>query len=270
MKNGGNDEPTVSFFWSAANYIQCRKKQIIILITFGFQVFHHLCLSKMTPPESSNTQQQQPLIYNNDFNELKLSKVEPDWLKLFGPKDDDDEEYGPWLTPRMAYLLHSAACIEGDNTRYNYATPDLPKNARVFFRHSKKWRQSLSACFFRIAMRLEKGLTPYPNCIGETIAVHNIVSLAAGMASDYKEELKYLPKFPNDDNYGLVEDIALQDEDVYELFEHGDDGYDFHSNEDEELEDYLLGEWHFQNSHLHPRQWFHAFLEERFTNHLPE
>jgi hypothetical protein len=62
-----------------------------------------------------------PRIYNAAAGRIYGGKNWPactngpfDWTRLFGPKADDDDESGPWLTPRMAARLHHIAIVDGE------------------------------------------------------------------------------------------------------------------------------------------------------------
>ena len=209
-----------------------------------------------------------------------------DWARLFGPKadDDEDDEDGPWLTPRMAARLHHVAIRDGDemldDDDWKNNPPKLPMVARPFFKRSREWRESFRDCYLRIGMRLQKGLPPCPNCTGEELALHNIIWIAPdaddGMSEDDDHYIfKGLPTFPNDEDYSLVIDNAAEDMDVMMLFEHGDNGnwqYDDFIDEDDD-DDYDDDDEDTDAdkpiSHLHPSNWFHAFREEDFNNHLP-
>lgn len=203
-----------------------------------------------------------------------------DWARLFGPKEDDnnnDEDDGPWLTPRMAARLHHYAVYLGDTMIWNWEecqlAPKLPKIARPFFKKSQEWRESFRECHLRIAMRLEKGLPPTPNCTGEELAFHNILEMASD-GEDMDDIFDGLPEFNNDDNYRLVGELAVLDEDVLMLYENGDIGYSCSEDDDEEegkMTSFLLSgrSQRMHVVHIHPSEWFHAFKKDDFTNHLP-
>ena len=213
-----------------------------------------------------------------------------DWARLFGPKagdDDEDDDDGPWLTPRMAARLHHVAIRDAysmlDDWKFN--PPILPKVARPFFKKSRDWRESFRDCYLRIGMRLQKGLPPNPNCTGEELALHNIIYIApdAEDGMDFVDDdyyiFKGLPKFPNDEDYNLVTDNAVEDMDVMELFGHGDNGYWHYDDDDDDTgvlgpesqASYMLGSRGdaMRVNNLHPSEWFHAFRDEDFNNHLP-
>ena len=213
-----------------------------------------------------------------------------DWANLFGRKrvsnddDDDDDDDGPWLTPRMAARIHFTALMlatvmldhDDDDDGDGINAPRLPRIARPFFKNSNEWRLSFRDCYVRIAMRLQKGLPPKPNCTGEELAFHNIMDEAR--YTDMMEEDDELPTFPNDDDYETVRENAVQDDDVLDLYEKGDNGYS-DSDEDETRVDnpvhgkkvsFMLGAGGDRMGavYLHPGEWFIAFKDKHFTNHL--
>lgn len=204
-----------------------------------------------------------------------------DWARLFGPKVDDDDESGPWLTPRMAARLHHIAIVDGEQLLDDvYFPPDLPRVARPFFKRSKEWRENFRECYLRIGMRLQKGLPPCPNCTGEELALHNIVHRAPDAEDGDLDLLTGLPKFPNDEDYMLVLDNAVEDMDVMMLYEDGDDGCDDDDDEPSvdnpvlgpgSMASFMLGSGGdaMRVNNLHPSEWFHAFRDEDFRNHLP-
>ena len=205
-----------------------------------------------------------------------------DWARLFGANPDDDDEDGPWLTPRMAARIHRTALFlatlmldyDDDNGILDNA-PSLPRIARPFFKNSNEWRLSFRDCYVRIAMRLQKGLPPKPNCTGEELAFHNIMDQAPD--DSIMEDDDELPTFPNDNEYETVRENAVQDDDVLDLYEKGDNGCysDTDSDEDETRVDnpvhgkkvsFMLGA--MGAVYLHPGEWFIAFKDKHFTNHL--
>ncbi len=217
----------------------------------------------------------------------------PDWAKLFGPdskeNDDEDEEVneedddGPWLTPRMAAKIHHVAIVDADTllADYGFCPPRLPKIARPFFKRSRKWRLAFRDCYVRIGLRLQKGLPPQPNCTGEEMAFHNIMEQVPDVDDVLYDDENYtnLPEYPNDNDYHLVKDLAVQDEDVLMLFEQNDTGYDSNSDEDEinvdnalgpgSIADFMLGSGgaRVRAVNIHPSDWFKAFRKDRFRDH---
>ena len=217
--------------------------------------------------------------------------------------DDNDGDDGPWLTPRMAARIHHVALFIADIMLEDFddsinSEPRLPRIARPFFKKSHEWRLSFRDCYVRVAMRLQKGLPPKPNCTGEEFAFHNIMDEAPHTPNDMlmlyepdKKEINYdevndidiferLPKFPNDNDYGMVREYAVQDDDVLDLFEEGDDGFS-DSDEDETTRvdnpvhgrstSFMLGAGGNRMGavYLHPGEWFIAFKDKHFNNHLP-
>lgn len=238
-------------------------------------------------------QDKKSMVYNSAAGRIHGSQNYPacvngpiDWAKLFGQKendDDEDEDNGPWLTPRMAARLHYVALYQADMMIQYFEedneSPRLPRIARPFFKKSKEWRESFHECYVRIAMRLQKGLPPKPNCTGEELAFHNIVAIARSEGDEHIEHIfEGLPTLPNDNNYGIVKDCAVLDEDVLMLFEEGDYGY---SDSDDEtlnavpgkmkMTSFLLGAGgiHVRAVNMHPGEWFVAFKDKHFSNHLP-
>jgi len=228
-----------------------------------------------------------PLVYNAAAGRIKGG---PDWPQcvnvddevfagLFGPKADD-EEGGPWLTPRMAARIHHVAVVEGDTMLDDWqdCPPRLPKVARPFFRRSREWRESFRDCYLRIAMRLQKGLPPRPNCTGEEMAFHNILERVPDVDEECEDTLESLPEYPNDDDFDMVRDCAIQDEDVLMLIDDDDDdGYGFDEDEPsvdnpvlgpQSMAAFMLGSGGdmMNTAHLHPSEWFHAFKEEHFRD----
>ena len=212
-----------------------------------------------------------------------------DWALLFGHlADDDDEEDGPWLTPRMAARIHCAAIEDAERMmeawKDDRSSPRLPKLARPFFKKSKEWRDSFQECYLRIAMRLQKGLPPRPNCTGEELAFHIIMQRVEGdeLGTDFDESFDALPRFANDENYSGVKDIAVDDEDVLMLYENGDNGYSDSDSDEPSVDNSVLGPGSLASfllgsggdlmrvAHIHPTEWFHAFRSENFKDHLPD
>ena len=210
-----------------------------------------------------------------------------DWARLFGHSTDDDDEDGPWLTPRMAARIHCAAIEDAERILVQCKEldfpPRLPKVARPFFKKSKEWRESFRECYVRIGMRLQKGLPPSPNCTGEELAFHNIMERVRGdeLGIEFDESFEALPRFANDENYGLINDVAVDDEDVLCLYEDGDNGYSDSDTDEPNVDNSVLGPGslaafmlgsggdRMRVSYLHPSEWFHAFRADNVKNHLP-
>ena len=253
------------------------------------------------------------LTYNSEEHRIHSREMYPecvdghfDWANLFGAKSDDDED-GPWLTPRMAALMHSVAIYAADSMFLDSEYmdhPPLPRIARPFFKKSKEWRESFRDCYVRIAMRLQKGLPPQPNCTGEELAFRNILVDSQDRANDemlfesddevdsdddeddddedidsFNNEFKRLPKFPNDGNFDLVGDIAVQDEDVLMLYEEGDNGYSDSDEDETKVDNPVLGAntsmllgaigARMNATFIHPGEWFIAFKVNDVHNHVP-
>ena len=213
-----------------------------------------------------------PRVYNASVGRIYGGKNWPgcvkgpfDWAHLFGPEAGDDED---------------------DEDDWKNNPPKLPKVARPFFKRSKEWRESFRDCYLRIGMRLQKGLPPHPNCTGEELALHNIIWIAPDADEAMTEDddfyiFKGLPKFPNDEDYMLVLDNAVDDEDVMMLYDDGDNGYGDSDNDDKDVDNPVLGPGSMASfmlgsggaamraKNLHPGEWFHAFRDEDINNHLP-
>ena len=227
------------------------------------------------PPRGRSMEVEKQLVYNAAAGRIYGSRDWPqcvngpfNWTSLFGEHN--------WITPRMAASIHHAATVFSDFDVDD--PPRLPKVARPFLKQSKEWRESFRDCHLRIAMRLQKGLDPQPNCTGEEMAFHNIMYLAPDAYDAIHEEIDELPENPNDEEYGMVRENGVEDEDVLMLFGDGDDDDD---DDDEvgvdnpvlgpgSVADFMLGSPDVMRvAHLHPSEWFHAFKEERFRDHLP-
>jgi hypothetical protein len=202
------------------------------------------------------------------------------WARLFAPKTGLHAD-GHWLTPRMAAKLYETAVVVPDYA-FDGRAPSLPRVARRFWKSSARWRENFLECYRRIASRLVKGLKPSPNCTGEEMALHNIVTAAVDaeqliMDSGNCAWFDRLPKYENDDDFDMVSELATEDSDVLGLFEQGDLG---HSDEEQDEgaplssevammlnKDGLLAR-QMDYAFLHPDEWFHAFKEDCFKNHL--
>jgi len=215
----------------------------------------------------------------------------PDWATLFGPDskmNGGEEDDDIWLTPRMASKIHHQAIVVGDimfdDLSCRMSHPRLPKIARPFFQKSKVWRLAFRDCYFRIIMRLQKGLPPQPNCTGEEMAFHNIMDGVPDAEEFFDQDKDFLslPEYPNDDDYSTVQDCVIQDEDVLELFDQGDRGYDDSDDEDNDPNvnnpildpgskaSFMLGRGGemIRTANLHPKDWFLAFRKDRFRDHV--
>jgi len=205
------------------------------------------------------------------------------WAQLFGPRNgDDDDEH--WLTPRMAAKIHHTAVCDGEGLLDDWgiggSAPRLPKIARPFFRKSQSWRLALRDCYVRIAMRLQNGLPPSPNCTGEELVFHNIMYRVPDAYDEIEEELSALPEYQNDDDYTMVQEMAVQDEDVLMLYEANDPGYSDDEDINVDVDNSILGPESVasfmlgsgggmtRTANLHPKDWFLAFKNNQFRNHL--
>ena len=194
-----------------------------------------------------------------------------------------------WLTPRMAAHLHHVAIRNGKEMLDDWKShlPTLPMVACPFFKRSREWQESFRDCYLRIGTRLQKGLPPCPNCTGEELALHNIIYIAPDADEAMTEDddfyiFKGLPTFPNDENYSLVTDNAVDDIDVMMLFEDGVNGYwEYNDDDDTNVDNPIPGPGSMASfalgsggnamrvNNLHPSKWFHAFSDEDIDNHLP-
>ncbi|KAI8468349.1 MAG: hypothetical protein J3K34DRAFT_12107 [Monoraphidium minutum] len=133
---------------------------------------------------------------------------------------DDDK---PWMTPRIAFKLYSTAVFLSDVAQHSDPDAlDLPPVAAPFVAR-RAWRRKLAQAFLRIAGRLANGLEPGPNCTGEEMAFHLAVDWAReydwGGNDEESAQLDRLPQAEMDDDWELVQDAAVQDEDVLMLFD---------------------------------------------------
>jgi hypothetical protein len=213
------------------------------------------------------------------------------WARHFsvapeGYYDDYDEDMfdGSWLTPQMAKNLHCQAFNMAqlhleDTIDEPWYTGKLPKIATPFYKKSPMWRKAFVECHMRIAARLSKGLDPSPNCTGEEMALHNIINMAE--ADDDYEVDESLVKFKNDQNFSLLRENVVEDEDVLMLFEDGDNGHSggIFGNNNDEVDRYTPGPlltnilWGDAGkiarvANLHPADWFIPFRINNYRNHL--
>lgn len=209
----------------------------------------------------------------------------------FYDNEDEDRFNGSWLTPQMARNLHHQACIIVDTIRDSLLQDDFtydhkfPKIATPFYKNSPLWRKAFLECHMRIAVRLSKGLFPFPNCTGEEMALHNIIDSAKADEIDEINEIdESLVKFENDQNFDLLREKIMEDYDVLMLFEDGDDGYSINpfrqDNDDNEGDGHIPSPcltnllWGQAGEiarvvNLHPAKWFIPFKMEDYRNHLP-
>lgn len=111
------------------------------------------------------------------------------------------------------------------------------------------------------------------------MAFHNILERVPNVDEECEDTLESLPEYPNDDDFDMVRDCAIQDEDVLMLFDNDDDdGYGFDEDEPsvdnpvlgpQSMAAFMLGSGGdmMNTAHLHPSEWFHAFKEEHFRDH---
>ena len=208
-------------------------------------------------------------------------------------EEDDSESSKIWpLTAKWAYRLQYVLTDtltdwgesaekwqmsgEWEQQQNGFA---LPRVARAFWRKSEQWRHNYRGCFLRLACRLQLGLLPKPNCVGEMCALHQIIDHATEVDSWIEENLELegedagpnpllaLPDHSDDSKEQLLHDF-LQDEDYYEIFveqqlwKEGDNRY---GRDDDEEEDDKL---EFPSGFAHPAEWFTAFDNGRFKDHI--
>ena len=173
-----------------------------------------------------------PLVYSGGAHAVEMPSFKIKWVQLFGTTSDDN----PLLTPRMAARIHSLVSLATEDELRDYYTDGcipiyLPEEALPFFRRSAEWRDDYYQCHARIGMRLQGGLLPKPDCYGENVALRNVMRK---MRDHYDGDddvpvfCEYLPAFPNDNNYEIVEGILCNDKKTLK-------------------------------SYRHPSMWFHAF-----------
>lgn len=213
-------------------------------------------------------------------NRPRRGSTSCDWASLFhmdwkdGEEEDWEEEEdledgedggarrGPWLTPRMAARIHYIAICDGECMHDCH--PRLPKVARQVFKRSATWRAAFRDCYRRIAMRLQKGLPPNPNCTGEEMALHNILDRAPDADTEQLDllgicEVERLPKFWHDKDFNGVRQRSIHDDGVMEEFwAHEDNGYSDGSDEVDDEDEVELP----------PSEWFVPFNEENVRDHL--
>ncbi|KAL3763980.1 hypothetical protein ACHAW5_007599 [Stephanodiscus triporus] len=101
------------------------------------------------------------------------------------------------------------------------------------------------------------------------------------LCTDFDESFHALPRFANDENYSMVRDIAVEDEDVLMLYEDGDNGLSDSDSDELSVDNSILGPGSLASfmlgsggdrlraAHIHPSEWFHAFRDENFKDHFP-
>lgn len=226
-------------------------------------------------------------LYPDQWPQCVPDEPAVNWAGLFGAAPGDDDEYGPWLTPRMAAMIYTQACYNVDTILRNWndgrESPDLPRVARPFFKQSEEWRRNYCDCFVRIAMRLQKGLPPKPNCTGEEHAFHRIMEQIESLHGDgdFEEQFEEdeLPVYPADEDFSNVRENAVEDDEyVTYLYEDGDHGYSDSDEDDGPVlgraaikkgKTDLINMMGIDTGHLHPSEWFHAFKIANFRDHLP-
>lgn len=135
---------------------------------------------------------------HDSYNWARLEDVGVEMaLRFFRREEEDDSESSKiWpLTAKWAYRLQHVLNdhltdygesaekwqMNGDWKQHSFA---LPRVARAFWRKSEQWRHNYRGCFLRLACRLQLGLLPKPNCVGEMCALHQII--------DHATEVDYL------------------------------------------------------------------------------
>ncbi|KAI8465925.1 MAG: hypothetical protein J3K34DRAFT_524984 [Monoraphidium minutum] len=185
-------------------------------------------------------------------------------LPLDAPLAYDDDK--PWMTPRIAFKLYSTAVFLSDVAQHSDPDAlDLPPAAAPFAAR-RAWRAARAGAGVP-ADRGAAGQRPGagPNCTGEEMALHLAVDWAReydrGGNDEESAQLDWLPQAEMDDDWELVQDAAVQDEDVQMLF-------------DDKVAPQLLAGGTLAAvmgvTHLHPSEWFVAFKPHKMTNHLPD
>ena len=200
------------------------------------------------------------------------------------------------MSPRMAAKVHRctlsrAECMKSMGKDY-FAR--LPRLAKPFWNRSPQWREAYYHCFLRIALRLQQGRAPEPNCTGEEIAFHQIMgdvscpSVEDEICDSFGVDFwNAIPECPDHDfDYAEVRDSCIEDEDVLMLFEDGAPGAGSDSDDEQDewatsdpvvtpgtLASFALGSHPMADmagfANLHPQDWFKAFSVDRFHDHLP-
>mmetsp|Transcript_14342 Transcript_14342/g.21667 ORF Transcript_14342/g.21667 Transcript_14342/m.21667 type:complete len:287 (+) Transcript_14342:42-902(+) len=198
----------------------------------------------------------------------------PDFAAVYKPSEnayDDEEEEQEFpcsITPRMAFRLdyHAREILDQfENYHiYEFEFWDMyfPPISHSFLK-KESWRLQFIAAVKRVLMRLLQGNGFHPNCTGEEMAVHLIVDRARDTFEDkedfFVDDNKEWNKLPvygeNDEDFSLVGEIAVEDEDVLMLWQYSP------SNLTQLLPD---------AAYLHPSKWFIAFRSdfERMHDHL--
>jgi hypothetical protein len=167
-------------------------------------------------------------------------------------------------TPRNAMLLYVGAQQWADEFRFLIDDEDiewliettLPPVCRGV---DEVWLERFTQCFDRIAETFATGCLPAPECTGDEMALHLVLSWAAGHVAGHPDEnaawrlgtgeFASLPTSADDGDFSLLLDCLFEDHDVLMLFDarlggiEGDDGA---------IESMGL-------CNLHPRQWFLPF-----------
>ncbi|KAF6257477.1 hypothetical protein COO60DRAFT_1524008 [Scenedesmus sp. NREL 46B-D3] len=209
--------------------------------------------------------------------------AQPDWAALFpipasrriedrpqqrrspaqqAAEDGSDEDEDFWLSPRMAYRLHTAGCLYVDSRcrpHAELAIAEMPPVVQPCARR-RPWMEAYTQAAMRLVARLERGLEPQPNCTAEECALHKIIEMAEAFFRDGVDRqtgaLDALPRSTLDEDFELVSDAAFLDNDVLMLF-------DMPQLADPSGLTEMMG-----TANLHPDDWFKPFKREHTSNHV--
>ena len=206
----------------------------------------------------------------------------------FDYQEEFEDSLDFWLTPRLAAKLHWFALFTLDSCHHGTAEeraerfnePDtdrqsllfslpisrLPRIARYFYKHSRVWRRDYYECFYRLALRLQKGLELKSMCTGEEAALHWLIRKSDIHLEQAEEEedssfWKFygaLPTHRRDDKMEEAEEMVIDSSVVYELYKEGDEGYNYESSEedfDDVLPDVCVCR-EDRRHNPHPAKWF--------------
>lgn len=145
-----------------------------------------------------------------DMREYDFAEGGPSWRAWEKEKERDNEEmlqkfarFFPLtkdgrptkiLSPRFASCLYDAAVVFGEDLRNQWdrcsdaVYPPSRKSLACYYgKADKVWRENLSGCFSRLAMRISKGSLPVPNCVGEIVALRTMVRDAKHYVGEYHD-----------------------------------------------------------------------------------
>ena len=147
-----------------------------------------------------------------------IDSVDPDWASLYPiPATAAAKKKSFWMSPRMALRLFEDSIILADETALGVLNIGIDKLAlpgaamEYSLRPGRRmWSVNLSACYKRISLRLKDGIIPLPNCVGEVVAIRNVLALAKAEGHlANQDEFTPLPKTRRDKNFDLVRRMCL-------------------------------------------------------------